>query len=341
VVDAKIVVDGERVDTTNVVTLNQFTFGAASGSPDATKLPVRLGVALLKDPAGKIVIDLPVQGSLADPDFRVGRVMLRIVENLLTKAAVAPFALVGSMFGGGGEELAYQEFDPGSSALQPAELPKLETLARALANRPGLNLGLEGCFDPAADAYALRRTKLAARVRHAIWEERHAADPNIPAPAQLEVTPAENAAMVKKLFDASFPPGTKFGTPLPPPPTVLPPPTAPPTGILVRIVDWVTLKAQRDAAAARKDAEARAAAHQQAVAAAVATGLPPDEMAGRLAEAMAVTPDELAGLAAARAERVRDQLVTAGHIEAGRLYLSKAADPARDAAGPRVLLTLE
>ncbi len=39
------------------MTLNQFTFGAATNSPEATGLPVRLGVALLKDTEGKIVID--------------------------------------------------------------------------------------------------------------------------------------------------------------------------------------------------------------------------------------------------------------------------------------------
>ena len=94
------------------LTLNQFTFGQPVTSPDATKLPVRLGVALLKDIDGRIVIDLPVSGSLDDPEFRVGQVVLRVIVNLLTKAAVSPFALLGSMFGGG-EELAYQEFAPG------------------------------------------------------------------------------------------------------------------------------------------------------------------------------------------------------------------------------------
>jgi hypothetical protein len=58
-----------------------------------------LGVALLKDIDGRIVIDLPVSGSLDDPEFRVGQVVLRVIVNLLTKAAVSPFALLGSMFG--------------------------------------------------------------------------------------------------------------------------------------------------------------------------------------------------------------------------------------------------
>ncbi len=340
VVDSAIQLDGNALDATNVVTLNQFTFGAPTHSPDATGLPVRLGVALLKDPSGKIVIDLPVQGTLGDPNFRVGKVVLRVIVNLLTKAAVSPFALVGSMFGGGGDELAYDDFDPGQSELLAADQPKLRTLEKALANRPALNLGIAGSYAAAADTYALRRSRLADLVRHRVWEAKHAADPNIPAPAALVITPEENAAMVKQLFDAKFPPGTRFGTPLPPAPEVTPPPARPTPGVLVRIVNWVTLKAQRDAAAARQAAEQRSADHAKAVAAAVAAGLPEDEMAGRLAEAIEITPGDLRGLANARAERVRNELVTAGHIPAERLFLTQAG-PEQANQGPRVLLTLE
>ena len=155
-VDVKLLVDGKKIDSANVVTLNQFTFGAATNSPDATGLPVRLGVALLKDMNGNIVIDLPVQGSTDDPNFRIGRVVMRVIVNLLTKAAVSPFALLGSMFGGGGDELGFQEFVVGTAILQPTEIAKLETMVKALTNRPGLSLDIEGSYDAAADAYLAR-----------------------------------------------------------------------------------------------------------------------------------------------------------------------------------------
>src|SRR6185436_10526776 len=141
----------------NVVTLNQFTFGAATNSPDATKLPVRLGVALLKDSEGKMIIDIPVAGRLGDPEFRIGRVVWRVVGNLLTKAATSPFSLLGSMFGGGGDELAFQEFAPGATELAPDGLAKLVTLTKALRARPGLNLEIAGSFDSAADGFALKQ----------------------------------------------------------------------------------------------------------------------------------------------------------------------------------------
>ena len=52
--------------------LDQFTFGDKVDSPDAMKLPVRLAVALLKDRHGVIDIELPIAGSLDDPEFKSG-----------------------------------------------------------------------------------------------------------------------------------------------------------------------------------------------------------------------------------------------------------------------------
>lgn len=341
VFDAKILIADRKLDSTAVVTLNQFTFGAATNSPDATGLPVRLGVALLKDTDGRIVIDLPVQGSLDDPNFRYGKVVWKVIGNLLAKAATSPFSLLGAMFGGGGEELAFQEFAPGSSELQPAELPKLDTMIKALTNRPGLSLGLEGGYDAVADAYALKRAKFADQVRRQIWETQHATNPNIPPPAQLVIADAEHAAVVKKLFDAKFPPGTQFGTPLPPAPAAVPPPPPPPPGFFQGIWYAITFKQQRAEHAAKEESARLAAEHAKTVAAATATGLPLEEMAGRLAETMVVDDNDLRALAAARAQRVRDRLINEGHISADRLFLSSGSGPAKPSKGPRVFLSLQ
>jgi hypothetical protein len=342
IVDTKISVDGKKLDATNVVTLNQFTFGAATNSPDATGLPVRLGVALLKDIDGKIVIDLPVQGTLGDPNFRIGKVVMRVIVNLLTKAATSPFSLLGSMFGGGGEELAFQEFAPGGSELQPVDLPKLGTLIKALTNRPGLSLGIEGGYDAAADTYALKRLKLADLVRRQIWEAWHATDPNILPPAQLAITPEEYAAQVKKLFDGKFPPGTQFGAPLAAAPKVAAAPLPPPPGVVRRVINWVTFKSQRDARAAKQASDRQAAEQAKAaMATAAVPGLSLDEMTGRLAETMAVDENDLRALAAARAQRVRDYLMANGHIAADRLFLAQGQEAAKQNRGPRVFLSLQ
>ena len=46
-------IEKRKLDSENKVFLDQFTFGDAVDSPDATKLPVRLAVSLLKDRSGR------------------------------------------------------------------------------------------------------------------------------------------------------------------------------------------------------------------------------------------------------------------------------------------------
>ena len=155
-----------KLDSENKVFLDQFTFGDTVDSPDATKLPVRLAVALLKDRRGEIHLDLPVTGSLDDPKFSIWGVIWQIVRNLLVKAATSPFALLGAIFGGG-EELSYLEFDPGSSILPASGTAKLGNLVKVLTERPALKLDIEGHVDIEKDREAMRqllfRRKVAAR----------------------------------------------------------------------------------------------------------------------------------------------------------------------------------
>ncbi|HEX4351180.1 MAG TPA: DUF748 domain-containing protein, partial [Verrucomicrobiae bacterium] len=91
---------GKKLEAKNIITLDQFTFGDKVNSPDATHLPVRLAVAILKDRDGKIVLDVPVEGSIDDPKFRIGKVVTRAIENILEKVATSPFSLLGAAFGG-------------------------------------------------------------------------------------------------------------------------------------------------------------------------------------------------------------------------------------------------
>jgi len=159
-------VEKRKLESENKVFLDQFTFGDTVDSPDATKLPVRLAVALLKDRSGEIHLDLPVAGSIDDPKFSIWGVVWKIIRNLLVKAATSPFALLGAIFGGG-EELSYLEFDPGSSVIPESGAAKLGNLGKVLTERPALKLDIEGHVDIVKDREELRqllfRRKVAAR----------------------------------------------------------------------------------------------------------------------------------------------------------------------------------
>ncbi|WP_157288307.1 DUF748 domain-containing protein [Uliginosibacterium gangwonense] len=155
-----------KLTAENQIFLDQLTFGKRVDSPDATKLPVLFAVALLKNSQGEINVNLPVSGSLDDPQFSVGGIVVRLLVNMVTKAISAPFTLIGSMFGhSSGEELSYLDFAPGKAELTPAAVEKLKTLAKALTERPALRLEIRGQADPVADLDGVNRARLAERMR--------------------------------------------------------------------------------------------------------------------------------------------------------------------------------
>lgn len=162
--DVEYKVDNRKLDSKHNVFLDQFTFGESVDSPDATKLPVRLAVALLKDRRGEIKLEIPVTGSLDDPQFSVWRIVIKILFNLLAKAATAPFALLGALFGGG-EELGYVEFDPGSDVLSEANGKKIAALTKALNDRPSLKLDIAGHADLEKDREGIKRVTMTRKIK--------------------------------------------------------------------------------------------------------------------------------------------------------------------------------
>ena len=157
-----------QLQARNQIVLNQLTLGSAVASPDATKLPVRLALALLTDRNGNIDIDLPVSGSINDPQFSVFSIVLKIIGNLLVKALTSPFAL---LTGGGPDELSQLDCLPGTTQMAPSAAPNLARVAKALAERPALRLTLTGPADGAAERSALQRAVLQERLQGELRRE--------------------------------------------------------------------------------------------------------------------------------------------------------------------------
>ncbi|MGQ3050741.1 MAG: DUF748 domain-containing protein [Roseateles sp.] len=151
---------GGQLVAGNQIILNQLSLGERVESPDATTLPVRFAVALLKDSHGVIDVDLPVSGSLNDPEFSVGGLVWKLVLNLFGKALTSPFALFS---GNDAPEAAQVVFAPGSS--QPADAARLEHVAKLLVDKPGVQLTLIGWAGIAAEGQAIREQRLAQALK--------------------------------------------------------------------------------------------------------------------------------------------------------------------------------
>lgn len=150
-----------QLTASNQVILNQLAFGdKVDGAPNS--LPVKLAVALLADRNGVIDINLPISGSLNDPQFRLGPVIFKVIVNLIGKALTAPFTLLASAFGGGGDELSQVAFMPGSAQLQPDARSGLDKVAKALTDRPSLRMTVTGTANLEQEREAYKRTRLSA-----------------------------------------------------------------------------------------------------------------------------------------------------------------------------------
>ncbi len=199
-----------KLDAKNDVFLDRLTFGERVESPDATKLPVKLAVALLKDRNGQIKLDIPVSGELDNPKFSVGSIILKIIVNILIKAATSPFALLGALFGGG-EQLGYAEFDYGSADLTADTVKKLDILTKALNDRPGLKMDIEGYVDQENDPEGLKHYLLMRKVKAQKIKDLTKKGMEVPSLEAVTVTSQEYPEYLKRAYkEEKFPKPRNF-----------------------------------------------------------------------------------------------------------------------------------
>jgi hypothetical protein len=175
-VDVSYRIEQRKLTAAQHFLVDQLQLGERVDSADATHLPLKLAVALLKDRNGVIDLDLPMSGSLDDPTFSIGPILWKMFVNLIVKAATAPFALLGHLFGGG-EHVNVVEFHAGSAELDQPAKEQLAALAKALKERPQLNLDIPVVFSkglerPQIAAMRLRE-ELLARVQNTRQGRKH------------------------------------------------------------------------------------------------------------------------------------------------------------------------
>lgn len=198
-VNYRISAEGQ-LQATHQIVLNQLRFGERSDSADAPNLPVKLAVALLADRHGVIDINLPVSGSINDPDFRIGPIVWKMVLNLIGKAIISPFSLIAGALSGQ-EQLQQIDFAPGRSDLDAASRQKLETVASMVIDKPTLRMTLAGEADLDSERDAWRKDQLCEAVL-AEKRRRMARDVQGKAPV-LDVSPAEYPALLQSVYRRS------------------------------------------------------------------------------------------------------------------------------------------
>jgi outer membrane protein OmpA-like peptidoglycan-associated protein len=312
-------VSDRQLKSENHLTVHQLTLGQKVESPDATRLPVRLAIAILKDRNGTIALEVPVNGSLDDPQFNLGKVVYRALETVLTRIVTSPFKALGALFGGKDEELSFQEFEPGSTNLLPATLAKLDLLADGLYERPELQVEIEGSSNPVTDLEALRRAELKKQLLAEKWNP---AGILFPAETHVAATESRPARRFRKVIASE-------------------------KGASALLRPWVhgslleteskTIENPLPLSSFRPYADDKGATALMLIFAPAAAAADPD-WERELLEAVNIAPEALPTLAIERARNVRAYLLQTGKVEAQRITESARGASAK---GSRVYLWLQ
>jgi hypothetical protein len=116
---------------------------------------------------------------------------MKAIVNLIAKAATAPFALLTGGFGGGGGDSSTIVFALGSSELSKEAKENLDKVAKALTDRPALQMTVVGTASLDREREAYQRQRLRAMAQ---GEKRRTA-----------ARAGKDAAEVGPLTDAEYP----------------------------------------------------------------------------------------------------------------------------------------
>jgi len=162
-------IQDKKLDAKNHIFIDQFEFGESVDSEEATSLPLPFAIGMMKNLNGEIDIDLPISGDLDDPSFSLGGVILGAFTNLITKIVTSPFSILGALVEGG-DDISSVSFLAASSELTSEQESKILKLAKALNERPNLNLEIRAVADESIDGQvdllllAKERSRILSRV---------------------------------------------------------------------------------------------------------------------------------------------------------------------------------
>ncbi|MCF7970874.1 MAG: DUF748 domain-containing protein [Methylococcaceae bacterium] len=205
--------DRQLISENNLL-IDQFEWGEKVENPKAIDLPLGLAVALLKDRNGRITLNLPVSGSLDNPDFSVGPIIYDVFINLLTKVIASPFTTIGS-FLGSHEDFSTISFQAGNADLSVQQLAKLDALLSALTSKPELSLEIKAAAYITQDWPAMQDQALMDQLKQ-IRADELKKQGEVELAEYIKLSEEEYTRLLADLFIQSYPELVErsvFGTP--------------------------------------------------------------------------------------------------------------------------------
>jgi hypothetical protein len=154
-------IQDQYLKSSHVLDIESIKVGKKVKNETAYNVPVRLAVALLRDKNGDVHLELPIEGNLNDPKYKVGKVIWQVFRNLISKAVAAPGKLLAGK--AGVEEKLLEGFDwkPLQTTLSEVQMQSLDALVKSLETTPEMKVEIARTYnDPLeVDELAVREGK--------------------------------------------------------------------------------------------------------------------------------------------------------------------------------------
>ncbi len=158
----KSTIKDSYLTSTNNLHIEQVKVSKKDKTQSGYSLPLRLGVALMKDTNGNVDLEIPVEGPINDPKYKFGKVIWQIVKNLFVKMVSTPVKALSNVLNVNEDDLKNIYFDNGQIGLSPKQKKPLQAIATVLRKKPDFNIELLHLYniDYEMDAIALKIAKV-------------------------------------------------------------------------------------------------------------------------------------------------------------------------------------
>lgn len=138
--DIQVKMSPTWLNNENKIKIEELEFGNKTDDKAKYKVPIRLGLYVMKDVNDNIDINMPVSGSTSDPHFKLRKLIWKTFVNLMIKTAASPFNALASLSGSNPEDLEYLKFALTQDSLDQKQLSTLNSLAKIMNKKAELKL---------------------------------------------------------------------------------------------------------------------------------------------------------------------------------------------------------
>lgn len=143
---------GDRFKSDNEIILHDFGVRDASGGgfQDQFGVSLAVGLALLRDVDGNIVLDVPVESSLAETEIQLGPIVLDALRAAFVGALTSPLKMFNAVISDDESETTQQliQFEPKSDGWRDEGREQIAQLADLLSRHPTLVVSMRGQVGP-------------------------------------------------------------------------------------------------------------------------------------------------------------------------------------------------